>query len=354
LFSMIHPKKAFRIPLVLIILLICGGCSPGSNPAQESPAGILETTQIIHKSQTITLNPTFSGGSLAEQTPTPSLATSITPLSEPSSTQAQIDSTPVPSTGIITPASATPESVGSQTLTESSSVTIVPGTIESGEVETPLLDQALQYQIYLPPGYDTQRYKRYPVLYLLHGVGYTDDQWLRLGIATTADRLISQAEISPLIIVMPNEEGSSLPDQTSFGEAVATDLVDWIDSNYRTLTNRSDRAIGGLSRGASWSVRLGLIYWQTFGSIGAHSYPMFYGDNSQIPDWLEAIPSDSYPRIYLDIGAKDPGLQVVLKFEDYLTQQNIPHEFHLNIGYHEEGYWKAHVEEYLLWYAADW
>jgi enterochelin esterase-like enzyme len=175
-----------------------------------------------------------------------------------------------------------------------------------------------------------------------------------LGIATTADRLIGQAEISPLIIVMPNEVGSSLPDQTNYGEAIATDLVTWIDTNYRTLTNRSDRAIGGLSRGASWSVRLGLIYWQTFGSIGAHSYPMFYGDNSKIPEWLEAIPPDSYPRIYLDIGAKDPGLQLVLKFEDFLTQQNIPHEFHLNIGYHEEDYWKAHIEEYLLWYTANW
>ncbi len=209
-------------------------------------------------------------------------------------------------------------------------------------------------KIYLPPGYNTQTQRRYPVLYLLHGQDDSDEQWVRLGVNTVADRLIASGEIKPMIIVMPGEAGSPAPENTGFGAALATSLVPWIDANYRTLPDRNDRAIGGLSRGAAWAVRLGLIYWQTFGAIGANSFPMFYGDNYLIPGWLDAIPIDSYPHIYLDIGNSDPELQLVKMFEDYLTRRGIPHEYHLNVGYHEDKYWQAHLEDYLLWYNSTW
>jgi enterochelin esterase-like enzyme len=228
------------------------------------------------------------------------------------------------------------------------------GTVTPGEMPTPSPDKPLKYLIYLPPGYDSKSTQRYPVLYLLHGQGFTDDQWIRLGVATTADHLINSGSIAPLIIVMPDETNSLLPDQSSFGQTVATALVPWIDNLYLTKKDRTYRAIGGLSRGASWAVRLGLIYWQTFGVIGAHSYPMFYGDEILIPNWISAIPIDFYPRVYLDIGNKDTGIEYVEVLESALTKYGVPHEYHVFVGYHEEKYWQAHVEGYLLWYTKTW
>ena len=203
-------------------------------------------------------------------------------------------------------------------------------------------------------GYDSQAARLYPVVYLLHGQGSTDDQWIDMGIDTTADRLQATAEISPLMIVMPLEVDAAMPENTNFGQVVSTVLVQWIDSHYLTRADRADRAIGGLSRGASWAMRLGLMYWQTFGAIGAHSFAEFFGDGYWIPKWLAAIPPDAYPRIYLDIGNKDPGLPLVQDYEVYLTGQGIPHEFHMFLGYHDEIYWQGHLEDYLRWYTADW
>ena len=252
-----------------------------------------------------------------------------------------------------TRAAATPSVV--PTLTSTSTAVTPPGQVLNVTLPTSISDRTISsLLVYLPPGYSQQTTQRYPVLYLLHGQGDNDDQWVRLGITKTADNLIDSGKIAPLIMVMPYETESSMPEDTDFGKDLATVVVPWIDSQYRTLTDRTDRAIGGLSRGAAWAVRLGLIYWQTFGAIGAHSYPMFYGDDFLIPGWLNVIPPSNYPRLYLDIGNSDPGLQIVRNFEAYLTKRGIPHEYHLNIGYHEEKYWQAHLEDYLLWYNSVW
>ena len=114
--------------------------------------------------------------------------------------------------------------------------------------------------------------------------------------------------------------------------------------------------MGGLSRGAGWAVHLGLSRWELFGAIGAHSLPIFWADTYHIREWLDGIPSRSLPRIYMDIGEKDrPAiLESAMWFEKLLTEKNIPHEWRLNLGYHEEAYWAAHVDEYLRWYAETW
>jgi len=326
--------KHIRLALIWLAALVVGGCSS------------LSFSPLVHTgSQTAT--PTTCGCQLetlvipSRALPTPSASPSIQP---PAASQGP------------TAASQTPQpAAGGQGISATEDDTPHPpsqGQVVSGEVATSLLKQPLSYLVYLPPGYDSQAARRYPVLYLLHGQGSTDDQWVRLGINTAADRLIETGEISPLIIVMPYEVNSPIPEQTNFGQAVVTVLVPWIDAHYLTQADRAERAIGGLSRGAAWAVRLGLIYWQTFGAIGAHSYPMFYGDGPLMPKWLAAIPPESYPRIYLDIGKSDPGLQTVQDFEAYLTDQGIPHEFHMYTGYHAESYWQAHLEDYLRWYAA--
>lgn len=214
----------------------------------------------------------------------------------------------------------------------------------------------MEFIVYLPPCYIQQAERQYPVLYLIHGQNYDHRQWERLGVDETADRLIAAGSLPPFIVVLPRDRSWAQPDEDPFGQVLSEELVPYIDQTYRTLPERRYRAIGGLSRGAGWAVHLGLSRWELFGTIGAHSLPVFWADTAHIRRWLEAIPSDQLPRIYLDIGEKDrPNiLQSAVWFEALLSEKGIPHEWHLFPGYHEEAYWQSHMEDYLLWYAAAW
>ncbi len=225
-----------------------------------------------------------------------------------------------------------------------------------GSLNPSYLEYPLSFRVYLPPCYDDQPDRRYPVLYMLHGQTNTDDQWVRLGIAETSNALITSGEVPPYLVVMPRDRVWKQPSEDKFGEALVNDLIPWIDAHYRTLPDRTHRAIGGLSRGAGWAVHLGLSEWEMFGAIGAHSLPIFWEDVSMLKQWIEEIPLESFPRLYLDIGDRDQ--PEMLKsdnwFEELLTEEGIPHEWHLFSGQHMEAYWQSHVDQYLRWYTAGW
>jgi enterochelin esterase-like enzyme len=214
----------------------------------------------------------------------------------------------------------------------------------------------MDYRIYLPPCYDQQPQRRYPSLYLFHGQGSTDDQWDRLGADDSADKLIAAGEIPPLLIIMPHDRYGGEPDQSPYAEAILNDLIPYIEKTYRTIPDRTHRAVGGLSRGAGWAVHLAIADWKHFSALGAHSPAIFYYDAERMRTLLDAIPDDSYPRIYIDIGNRDRPeiMRVTLWFENLLNDRSIPHEWRLFTGYHSEEYWSAHMDQYLRWYTQDW
>lgn len=216
--------------------------------------------------------------------------------------------------------------------------------------------KVMDYRIYLPACYDDLPDLRYPVLYLIHGQSATDDQWDRLGVDDIMDRLVAAQDLPPFIVVMPRDLIWGSAEEDPFDEELLQDLLPYIDSHYRTQPERHFRAIGGLSRGGGWAVHLGLEHWELFGTVGLHSPAIFWSDVSSVKKWLNAIPYESMPRIYIDVGRNDRPeiLESATWFEELLTQREISHEWHLFAGYHEEAYWNAHLEQYLRWYAADW
>ena len=228
------------------------------------------------------------------------------------------------------------------------------GRVLEERLESYWLGSIFSYRIYLPPCYSPTLQPGYPVLYLIHGMGSTDDQWDRMGIDEAADRLIASGQIDPLIIVMPFDNSYAQPTQDPFDEALTGELIPWIDRHYNSRPERAFRAVGGLSRGASWALHLGLVSPEIFGAVGAHSLPIFWEDASQVIPWLENIPPEALPRLYLDIGRGDTEVSAVMQFEASLAKSSIPHEFHLNNGYHEEAYWAAHLDQYLRWYSQGW
>jgi enterochelin esterase-like enzyme len=273
------------------------------------------------------------------------LLTACSPSSLPVPTATQPPATASPIPTVVPTVTLTPTPTPLACLSQ-------PGRIEQGEIDT--FKPMQKFMVYLPPCYDEKPEERYPVLYLLHGQTYTDDQWIRLGVPRVMDDLIHSGEAPPFIVVFPDDRYWNLQAGPGFGDRLINSVIPDIDATYRTLPDRKHRAIGGMSRGAGWSLRLGLSQWKLFGAIGLHSLAVMQKDASRIGSWLGAIPISSRPDIFMDIGDNDQELEMASQVEGMFTEADVPHEWHLYSGDHTEKYWRAHVEEYIRWYAEQW
>jgi enterochelin esterase-like enzyme len=142
-------------------------------------------------------------------------------------------------------------------------------------------------QVYTPADYDTSRSKRYPVLYLQHGSGENETSWVKQGrVSFILDNLIAAKRAAPMIVVMENGMVASKPGAApveaagagrggsrngAFEEVVMNDLIPMIDGAYRTVANREQRAIAGLSMGAGQAMQIGLSHLDKFAYIGSFS-----------------------------------------------------------------------------------
>ena len=230
-----------------------------------------------------------------------------------------------------------------------------PGRVQRYDLPSELMGEKLPFSVYFPPCYGNGVQDAYPTLYLLHGLSFDDTQWQRLGILPMADQLIQNGRTVPFIIVMPFEQYQyRRVENNRFPLALVNELIPWVEDNLGAKPGKLRRAIGGISRGASWAVRIGLQHWDLFGAIGAHSLSASRDDLEYLPKWLDVIPADQIPRIYLDIGSTDPAIKDARKFEAMLKELGVLPEWHLNDGRHNEEYWQAHVGEYLRWYTLPW
>jgi len=228
-------------------------------------------------------------------------------------------------------------------------------TLKDDQITSKYLGEALQFRVYLPPCYTENPAKPYPVLYLLHGQQQDATLWENLGAIAAVDSLIQSGKVEPFLIVMPTERHFLLDlKDTDYDQAIAEDLIPAIDEEYPTCRSGSCRAIGGISRGGAWAVRIGFSYPQEFHFIGAHSPAVFGGDLSRLPTLLREFKPEDIPEVYLDTGRTDDYRESAITLEGILTQLGVPHEWHLNEGQHNSEYWLEHMAEYVLWYGQNW
>ena len=140
--------------------------------------------------------------------------------------------------------------------------------------------------VYTPPDYDGDPQTRYPVLYLQHGMGENERGWTAQGRANfILDNLIAQKKAQPMIVVMENgmvapraggasasaKPGANSRRNEAFGDLIVNDLVPMVDATYRTIPDRTHRAIAGLSMGAGQAMQIGLGNLDKFAYIGSFS-----------------------------------------------------------------------------------
>jgi len=165
---------------------------------------------------------------------------------------------------------------------------VVSDSVHGASLTNNLLDESpvRQTLIYLPPDYEKSNPTQYPVLYLLHSYGSHPDSWLGengyegLNIAETLDSLITTGELKAMIVVMPDtytKFGGSWYTNSSTGgnwlDFIASDLVSYIDENYRTINDRQARGIAGQSMGGYGALFIAMNRPDVFGAVLAMSSP---------------------------------------------------------------------------------
>jgi enterochelin esterase family protein len=268
------------------------------------------------------------------------------------------------------------------------SVNAVPhGTVSAVWYPSPSLKKTRRMHVYTPPGYESGR-NRYPVLYLLHGAGGDEAEWLNSGrTAQILDNLIARGAVRPMIVVMPNGHAGqeAAPDhvtvadpiQTSqgasraaemmdFPDSLAADVVPFVENNYRVLADREHRAVAGLSMGGAQAAYIGLrnldkfawvasfsgafVIWQYGRGRGAQGAAPPPEDPGPVFDRLfpnlDSGASARLRLLYLSCGLDDFLLDINRKFKDWLKTKSLRFIDVETPGYaHVWRYWRKSLAE---------
>ncbi len=227
---------------------------------------------------------------------------------------------------------------------------------------------ARRMSVYTPAGYEGGEH-RYPVLYLLHGMGGDEEAWVGLGRATHIfDNLIAQGKMAPMIVVMPNGNMAqhAAPGESAEGfihptphlprtmdgsfEGSFDEIIRFIDSTYRTIPDSDNRAIAGLSMGGFHSLHIAMNYPDKFGYIGLFSAAVnrgnpeispLYGDRERR---LAALYANNLHLMWIAIGCEDFLYEENVSLRKQLDSNNYPYTYHESQGGHTWRNWR----DYLL------
>lgn len=247
------------------------------------------------------------------------------------------------------------------------------GTVSKVWYPSPTLGmERRRMTVYTPAGYDDSN-KQYPVLYLLHGAGGDENAWSELGRAVQIlDNLIAQGKAEPMIVVMPNGNGAqeAVPGEypnsmykSSFAnpktmegsfEKAFPDIMNYVESHYRTINDKAHRAIAGLSMGGFHSLYISANYPDLFGYVGLFSAAInrqAKGENTYIYENLEEKLAKQFsdaPKLYfIGIGNGDFLFQDNVKYRELLDSHGYKYEYMETDGGHEWRNWRKYLNHLL-------
>lgn len=247
------------------------------------------------------------------------------------------------------------------------------GTVSKVWYPSPTLGmERRRMTVYTPAGYDDSN-KQYPVLYLLHGAGGDENAWSELGRAVQIlDNLIAQGKAEPMIVVMPNGNGAqeAVPGEypnsmykpsftnpkTMEGsfEKAFPDIMNYVESHYRTINDKAHRAIAGLSMGGFHSLYISANYPDLFGYVGLFSAAInrqAKGENTYIYENLEEKLAKQFsdaPKLYfIGIGNGDFLFQDNVKYRELLDSHGYKYEYMETDGGHEWRNWRKYLNHLL-------
>jgi enterochelin esterase-like enzyme len=258
------------------------------------------------------------------------------------------------------------------------------GEITAVPYDSKTLGTRRQVRVYTPPGYSTKR--KYPVLYLLHGIGGNDREWLQACKADNViDNLIADGKMKPMIVVFPNGNSSVTADALNappgergapggapgarigagapagagagrgfgggfdswgkpFENDLIKDIIPYIESHYSVYKDREHRALAGLSMGGGQSLNIGMYNIGTFAYVGGFSsapntnkFGGMYNDVEFLPDPVAA--KKKLKLLWIACGNKDGLIRVSQGVHKYLKEKGVPHVWHVDSNAHDGTEW---------------
>lgn len=261
------------------------------------------------------------------------------------------------------------------------------GRAECLSMRSRILGRAVAFCVLLPPSYDTEKTRRYPVLYFLHGLGDNEQMLVRpVGFNLLEDQW-DQGHLGEFLVVTPNAGTSfyinSRDGRVRYEDFFIREFLPFIEHRYRTQAGRKYRGIAGISMGGYGALRFAFRYPELFGSVSAHSaalienFPaitvaspgrspllrmlgtafgsppdrLFWERNS--PFALAKIVRPTGLKIYFDCGSEDDyGFAAGARaFHNLLVSRGIPHDFHLYPGGHNWLYFAEHLPASLQFHS---
>jgi enterochelin esterase-like enzyme len=261
------------------------------------------------------------------------------------------------------------------------------GTVLSSQpIKSAILKQGMKYNIYLPNGYQTSQ-KRYPVLYLLHGHGGSETDWVKVGKADSiANKLMEAKSIPEMIVVMPDGRNdyflNTFDGKFRYEDYFIKEFLPFIDSTYRTKPERASRALAGLSMGGYGASLYGLKHADMFSTVvglsaairtdagmvaledslydsrfdgklglklrGQNKVNEYYQKNSVLKLMeIMAAATLKNTRWYYDCGDDDFLTEGNCALHILMNKRKIPHEFRVRNGGHDWDYWRSALPETL-------
>ena len=254
------------------------------------------------------------------------------------------------------------------------------GRAECRSVPSKILARPVAYCVLLPPSYDSEKARRYPVLYFLHGLGQNEQALLDSGGWNLIQDLWDQKQIGEFVIAAPDGGRSffinSRDGRQRYEDFLVKEFMPFIETHYRARDGHRNRGITGMSMGGYGALHLAFRHPELFGSVSAHSAALIanlprgnLGDSGEAAVsralggafgtpfdrafWDRNSPftlARNGPRptglhVYFDCGTEDDfgfnrGAQA---FHDLLVLRGIPHEFHLYPGRHDLSYFAEHL-----------
>ena len=226
--------------------------------------------------------------------------------------------------------------------------------------------------VYTPAGYETSG-KKYPVLYLLHGMGGDENAWSELGRACEIlDNLIAAGKVRPMIVVMPNGnvDMPAAPGESHLGmnpptpnlphtmdglyEMAFPEIINYVDSNYRTRTDKKSRAVAGLSMGGFHSLHTAMAYPDKFDYIGLFSAAIWAPRAEQIEFYHDMegklqrlLGGKAAPMCWIAIGKDDFLYDTNTKFREILDRNSLPYTYVETIDGHIWRNWRKYISSFL-------
>jgi S-formylglutathione hydrolase FrmB len=263
---------------------------------------------------------------------------------------------------------------------------LATGRVECNSIPSKILARGVRYCVVLPPSFDADQARRFPVLYFLHGLGDNEQFFIHSGAWNLLEDMRDKAELGDFLIATPEARASfyinARDGRERYEDFLVQEFFPYVEKHYRVAPGRAHRAISGISMGGYGALHLAFRHPQLFSSVSAHSAalinklptflagatpdsprsrvlggvfgnppdPFFWEQNSPIAMARKA--SLAGLKIYFDCGSEDDfGFDSGARALDrVLTERGIAHEFHVYPGRHDAAYFAEHLPASLAFH----